>query len=212
MFLGNSFPIIGKTELPTIRLLFAEDLNGSSFACVVQGIVEQIAEDAIEQHRIAVNDNILLHVVFQGHVTVGKLNGNLLHDIRHEVGDVHAHKLQLISCIIQAVEHRHVFQQSSEALCLKMGALNKLVLGFGRDVWILKQGFGITQYTCDRCLQFVGDIVSQFTTHLAFFFCLFTLDTFVHTPRITAKLPGKHPHHNDGEHEQVPVTCLLKGL
>ena len=47
VFSGNADTIVAEGEVPPVRLLFGSDFDDCPRSCVVDGIVHQIAEDAI---------------------------------------------------------------------------------------------------------------------------------------------------------------------
>ena len=93
MFWWDAHPVVAEAEHPAVFLLLSANLNCSALTGIVDGIVDEVAEDAVDKRVIALDDDALGQVVLELHVAFLNCDGRFLYDIAHNlryVGSLHS--------------------------------------------------------------------------------------------------------------------------
>ena len=108
MFRGDADAIIAEAELPTVACLFSADIDIGTFTGIVDGVIDEVAEDAVDERRISLNDDVLWQTVVKRHVAFFKSDGSFLYNIGYDLRHVRAFHRQLMGSIVHAIQRRDV--------------------------------------------------------------------------------------------------------
>ena len=93
MLLRNTYAIVGETEMPIVAGLTGGQRDGGAIAGIGNGIVGEIAEDAVEQRSIASHDEWRWQLIDKCHAAPGQLEGCFLLNVTDGFVDVNGFEL-----------------------------------------------------------------------------------------------------------------------
>ena len=161
MLIGHAHAVIAEREAPAALAATCLETDVGIVSGIGNGIVGEIAEDAVNQASVAMDNHLIGHVARHGHALLFK--GELalqLHGayyLRH-VGLVEDHHL---GAIVETVERGHVVEQRRQALALGMASLQEVVARGGSHVGMFENGLQIALYARHWGLQLVGHVLRE---------------------------------------------------
>ena len=127
MFVVNTHAIVAKCEAPSVfaRLVRFEG-DGGAVACIGNGIVGEIAEDAVYYTCGSVDDDIIRSFVNEFHILLLQLEGGFLYYLTYRHRHVDFLKLHHLTAIVHTIEHGYVVEQRGKALALGIASVKEL--------------------------------------------------------------------------------------
>ena len=107
----DAHSVVAEDKPPLAALVVGAQLDGGALAGIGYGVVGEVAEDAVEQTLVAVDDEPFGQVYDCLHALLLQLQGGGLGDARHELRHVDIGKVHHLDAVVHLVERRYVLQQ-----------------------------------------------------------------------------------------------------
>ena len=197
MLVGNADAVVLEGEMPAVLLLFGRHLDGGALAGVVDGVVHQVAEDAVEQGGVALHDDVWRQTVSDGHVALAHVEGSLLYDVGKHDRHVDALHRQQVGGIVHLVERRDVLQERRQPLGLRVGPDDELPAGVFIELRVVENGLGVAEDAGHGRLQLVGNVLGELASHAVLLLGLFAADALVHASGVAEQQVAEARHDDE---------------
>ena len=105
---SDAYAVVAEAEHPAVIGLFGTDVDGGTLAGIVDGVVDEVAEDTVDERRVALYDNMLRQTVVKLHVALFKGDGGFLNDVADDGRHVGTFHRQLVGGVVHAVQRRYI--------------------------------------------------------------------------------------------------------
>ena len=78
---SEAHAVVAEAERPAVVRLLGTDVDSGALAGIVDGVIDKVAEDAVDERGIALNDDALRQTVVELHVALFEGEGNLLYNV-----------------------------------------------------------------------------------------------------------------------------------
>lgn len=162
MLLGNAHAVVAEGELPTALAATRLEIYVGIGTGIGNGIVGEVAEGAVYQALVAIDNHLLGYVARHAHAFLFKrelaLKLHRAYDSRHvDLGEDHH-----LRTIVETVERRHVVEQRRETLALHVASLQEVVASLGIHAGMAEYGLQVALYARHGCLQLVRHVLGEF--------------------------------------------------
>ena len=162
VFRGDADAIVRETEIVIFGVfLVAIDRDRDVLAGVGEGIVEQVAEDGVEQGLVAPHHRLVGQLDFGFHLFLLDLARAFRQDTADQLVEVDLGQVEHVRRLLQPVEYGDVAEQQGEARALRVTALEEETQLVGRDLRVREDGLQIALDAADGRLQLVRDVLRQ---------------------------------------------------
>ena len=162
VFLGDADAIVREAEIVIFGVfLVAIDRDLDVLAGVGEGIVEQVAEDGVEQRLVSLHHRLGGKLDFGFHLFLLDLARAFRQDTADQLVEVDLGQVEHVRRLLKPVEHGDVAKQQGEARALRVTALEEESLFVGSDLRVREDGLQIALDAADGRLQLVRDVLRQ---------------------------------------------------
>ena len=103
MFFSDAHAVVSECECPMRALVFSCDFYRLSFAGVVDGIIDKVAEYAVDERGVALDDDMLWQAIIERHVAFFEGDSGFCADIANNSRHVGALHRQLVGSEVHSV-------------------------------------------------------------------------------------------------------------
>ena len=169
VFRGDADTIVREAEIVIFGVfLVAIDRDLDVLAGVGEGIVEQVAEDGVEQGLVAPHHRLVGQLDFGFHLFLLDLARAFRQDTADQLVEVDLGQVEHVRRLLKPVEYGDVAEQQGEARALRVTALEEETQLVGRDLRVREDGLQIALDAADGRLQLVRDVLRQLPFQAAF--------------------------------------------
>ena len=179
--------VVAEGEMPIGLLPLRLHADMGAHAGVGDGVVGEVAEDAVEQTAVAVHLDFAGNITAHRHIVLFKIELTFFLDGAYQLSYIDILVTYHVGTVVHAVERRHIVEQCGESLALGVTAVEEDVARLVVDMRIFEDGLQIALNAGHRCLQFVGYILRE----LSFEYILLLLRTLQLEIKFDDDIPDK---------------------